>query len=199
MPRLTRAFFARPTVTVARELLGQRLVCRAEDGARLAGLVVETEAYVGEADLACHARAGRTRRTEPMYGRPGLAYVYFIYGNHWCLNIVTEREGFPAAVLIRALRPVEGLAHIGRNRGPRAGRHQADGPGRLTQALGIGGWANGADLCARGARVYVERQPGPRPAEVQAGPRVGIASTPEPWRSRPWNFRWLAGSAMIGG
>jgi DNA-3-methyladenine glycosylase len=98
---LTHEFYNRPTLTVARELLGARLV-RLLDGVRLAGVITETEAYVGEADLGCHAKAGRTPRTTVMYGPPGRAYVYFTYGMHWLLNAVTEAEGFPAAVLIRA-------------------------------------------------------------------------------------------------
>jgi DNA-3-methyladenine glycosylase len=190
LPRLPRSFFARATVSVARDLLGQRLVRLLPDGTRLAGLITEAEAYVGEADLACHARAGRTPRTAVMYGRPGLAYVYFIYGHHWCLNVVTERAGFPAAVLIRALRPVEGLEVIRRQRSGRPERALADGPGKLAQALAIDRQANGADLCARAARVFFERAPAPPPAEIVAGPRVGIDSAPEPWRSLAWNFRW---------
>lgn len=192
MRRLPRSFFARATLTVARDLLGQRLVRRLPDGTRLAGLITETEAYVGEKDLACHARAGRTARTAVMYGRPGLAYVYFIYGNHWCLNVVTERAGFPAAVLIRALRPVEGLDVIRRNRAGRPVQALTDGPGKLAQALAIGREANGADLCARDASLFIECAPAPAPAEIVAGPRVGIAGVPEPWRSLAWNFRWSA-------
>ena len=105
---LSRKFYNRPTLTVARELIGARLV-RILDGVKLVGIITETEAYIGETDLACHAKAGLTPRTAPMYGPPGHAYVYFTYGNHWMLNAVTEREGFPAAVLIRAIQPVEGI------------------------------------------------------------------------------------------
>ena len=108
---LPRDFFARPTLTVARAILGQRLV-RLEAGQRLAGIITEAEAYIGETDLGCHAHAGRTPRTAVMYGPPGHAYVYFTYGMHWMLNFVTEIEGFPAAVLIRAIQPVEGLEII---------------------------------------------------------------------------------------
>ena len=102
---LHRSFFDRPTQAVARELLGCRLIRRL-GGTLLAGAIVETEAYIGERDLACHAKAGRTARTAIMYGPPGFAYVYFTYGMHWMLNLVTEAEGFPAAVLIRALQPL---------------------------------------------------------------------------------------------
>lgn len=190
MPRLPRAFFARDTLTVARALLGQRLVRVLADGTRLAGLITETEAYVGETDLACHARAGRTARTAVMYGPPGRAYVYFIYGSHWCLNVVTERPGFPAAVLIRALQPVEGVELLRRRRGGRPDHQLTNGPGKLTHALAVAEAFNTADLCARAAHLFIERNPDPPAAEISAGPRVGIDRVPEPWRGRPWNFRW---------
>src|SRR6266852_3708761 len=108
MLRLARRFFARPTLQVARELLGQRLV-RMSNGVRLAGRITETEAYIGQTDLACHARFGLTPRSQVMFGPPGRAYVYFTYGMHWMLNIVTEAEGSPAAVLIRGIRADDGL------------------------------------------------------------------------------------------
>ena len=108
MRRLSREFFARDTPAVARYLLGARLV-RMLDGQRLSGLIVECEAYVGRDDTACHASRGRTSRTEVMFGPPGFAYVYFTYGMHWMLNVVTEKEGFPAAVLLRAIQPLEGI------------------------------------------------------------------------------------------
>src|SRR5512136_44990 len=127
---LPREFYDRPTITVARELLGMRLV-RLLDGVRLGGIITETEAYIGEEDLACHARFGRTRRNAVMYGPPGFAYVYFTYGMHWLLNAVTGPEGFPAAVLIRAIQPVEGLEIITARR---QGRDTL-GPAKLTQAL----------------------------------------------------------------
>ncbi len=104
---LPRNFYDRPTLTVARKLIGARLV-RILDGVRLVGLITETEAYIGEKDLGCHAHVGKTNRNAVMFGTPGHAYVYFTYGNHWMLNAVTEREGFPAAVLIRAIQPIEG-------------------------------------------------------------------------------------------
>ena len=119
MPRpLPRSFYARPTLTVARDLLGSVLARRhPETGAILKGVIVESEAYVGEADKACHARAGRTPRTSVMYGRPGHAYVYLTYGMHYMLNVVTEAEESPAAVLIRAVEPLEGLEDMRRARG----------------------------------------------------------------------------------
>ncbi len=186
MPRLALSFFARPTLAVARDLLGQRLVHRL-NGRRLSGLIVETEAYIGETDLACHARHGRTPRSEVMYGAPGHAYVYFTYGMHWMLNFVTEREGFPAAVLIRALVPLTGIAEMQRRRGRDP---LADGPAKLTQALGIDKRLNGADLCRRATVLFVEAGPGARDREVVRGPRVGLGDTPEPWLSKNWNFKW---------
>ena len=177
-------------MTVAHELLGQRLVYL-RSGRRLAGLIVETEAYVGEEDLACHARAGRTPRTSVMYGPPGRAYVYFTYGMHWCLNCVAERAGFPAAVLVRAILPTEGISLMRRRRGGIPEARLTDGPAKLTQALGIDRRLNGRDLCARNAPLFVERGLALPSARVIAGPRVGLGGTPEPWRSMPWNFRLL--------
>lgn len=182
-PPLPRSFYDRPTVTVARELLGARLV-RVEGGRRLAGWIVEAEAYVGETDLACHARAGRTPRTAAMYGPPGHAYVYFTYGNHWMLNAVTEREGFPAAVLVRAILPVEGLEVISARRGGRG----TDGPGKLTQALGITGEQYGLDLTEANGVLWIETGRTVPERAVTKGPRVGLNTVPEPWKSMPWRF-----------
>jgi len=187
--RLPRSFFSRPTVAVARELLGQRLV-RLDRGRRLSGLILETEAYVGEDDLACHARSGRTARTEVMYGLPGRAYVYFTYGLHWMLNVVAEREGFPAAVLLRAIQPCEGLDTMRRRRGQPPER-LTDGPAKLTQALGIDRDFNGHDLCAEDARLFIEMMGAPPGSRVLVDRRVGLGRTPEPWLSKPWNFRLL--------
>jgi len=187
--RLTRRFFAQPTLQVARQLLGQRLVHQL-DGIRLAGLIVETEAYIDQTDLACHARFGRTPRSQVMFGPPGHAYVYFTYGMHWMLNIVTEARDFPAAVLIRAILPDEGLPSMQARRGPRATAHLADGPGKLAQALGIDKALNGQDLCAPGAALFVERAVRVPAAAVHTGPRIGLNRTPEPWKSIPWRF-WV--------
>jgi DNA-3-methyladenine glycosylase len=192
MPRLPRAFFARPTLQVARELLGQRLV-HLSASQRLAGLITETEAYIGQTDLACHARFGRTPRSEVMFGAPGHAYVYFTYGMHWMLNVVTEPAGFPAAVLIRSLLPVEGEPIMRARRGARGAQapvHRlADGPAKLAQALGVDRALNGHDLCARGACLFIERAAPVAGAQVTVGPRVGLNNTPEPWKSRAWNFK----------
>ena len=143
MRALPSAFYARQTVAVARELLGHLLVSTV-GGARCSVRIVETEAYVGPRDPASHAhRWHRSERNEVMYGRPGLLYVYFTYGMHWCANIVTEREGFPAAVLLRAAEPVEGVEVMRRRRGGVRTEEIASGPAKLAQALGITGALNG--------------------------------------------------------
>jgi DNA-3-methyladenine glycosylase len=185
--RLDRSFFDRPAVQVARELLGRRLV-RVQDGQRLAGFIVETEAYRGEEDQGCHCRAGRTPRTQVMYGPPGFTYVYFTYGMHWLLNFVVEAEGFPAAVLIRAIQPVEGLDVIAARRAGQPPAHWTDGPAKLTQALDIDGRLNGHDLCAPEAQIFLESGTPISDASVTIGPRVGLYTVPEPWKSVPWRF-----------
>ena len=126
--------------------VGCRLIRKLE-GTLLVGAIVETEAYIGERDLACHARVGKTPRTRIMYGPPGLAYVYFTYGMHWMLNLVTEAEGFPAAVLIRAIQPLEGISCMEDRRGGKPLSQLANGPAKLTQALGIAREQNGLDCC----------------------------------------------------
>lgn len=185
--RLTREFFAQPTLKVARHLLGSRLV-RVQDGIRLAGIIIETEAYIGQEDQGCHARVGLTPRTRVMFGPPGHAYVYFTYGKHWMLNFVTEEEGFPAAVLIRAIYPTEGLDIIAARREPQPPHRWTDGPAKVCLALGIDGSLNGIDLCAPGSPLFVE--PGELIPEscVTQTPRVGLNSVPEPWKSIPWRF-----------
>ena len=185
--RLERKFFNRPTLQVARELLGTRLV-RLEGGERTGGIIVETEAYIGEEDLGCHASAGYTPRTQVMYGSPGHAYVYFTYGMHWMLNFVTEREGFPAAVLIRGIVPAEGIDRIASRRAGRPKEEWTNGPGKICQALGIGRVQNGADLCAPEAELFVEYGVNIPDSSVTNRPRVGLNSVPEPWKSVPWRF-----------
>ena len=187
--RLARTFFARETLTVARELLGQRLVRLDGNGQRMSGRVVETEAYIGADDLGCHARHGRTARNEAMWGPAGHAYVYFTYGMHWMLNIVTEDTEFPAAVLIRGIAPEEGLYTMRRRRRPAVDARLTDGPAKLCQALGIDRSIDGEDLCRRGANLYFEALRGVDDASVTSGPRVGLNNVPEPWHSIPWRFR----------
>jgi DNA-3-methyladenine glycosylase len=173
---------------VARDLLGQRLV-RQLEGQRLSGIIVETEAYRGEEDLACHAHSGRTRRTAVMYGPPGRAYVYFTYGLHWCLNAVAEPEGFPAAVLLRAIQPLEGHAIIAARRSPQPEALWCNGPAKLTLALGIDGTLNNINLCDPASGLWIEAGETIPDGRIRSGPRIGIQNVPEPWRSKPWRFR----------
>ena len=185
--RLPRQFFDRPTLTVARQLLGTRLV-RLEDGQRLSGIITEAEAYISKADLGCHAHVGRTPRTQVMYGPPGHAYVYFTYGMHWCLNFVTEQEGFPAAVLIRAIYPMEGLETIAARRAPQPPALWTNGPAKITKALNIHRLHNGLDLCDPQSEIFVEIGESIPDECVTNGPRVGLNTVPEPWKSMPWRF-----------
>ncbi|GMV43675.1 MAG: putative 3-methyladenine DNA glycosylase [Myxococcales bacterium] len=174
-----RAFYEQDPLVVARELLGMVLVHRV-DGAERAGRIVETEAYRGEEDLACHASAGRTRRNAPMYGPAGHAYVYFIYGMHEMFNVVTWPEGMPSAVLVRALEPVAGVS----------GTH---GPGRLTRAMGIDRSCNGEDL--RGDRLFILVGQRVGDDAVEQTPRIGVDYAGE-WAALPWRF-CVRGSAHV--
>ena len=185
--RLPRQFFDRSTLQVARELLGMRLV-RLEGEQRLSGRIIETEAYRGEEDQGCHAYHGRTPRTQVMYGPPGHAYVYFTYGMHWMLNFVVEAEGFPAAILIRAIHPMEGVDIIGARRAGQPPQHWTDGPAKICQALNIDRKLNGCDLCAPASELFVEFDEPIPDASATIGPRVGLYSVPEPWKSIPWRF-----------
>lgn len=186
--QLTRPFFAKNTLTVARDLLGMRLV-RLEAGRRIAGIITETEAYRGENDLACHARAGHTPRTKVMYGPPGHTYIYFTYGLHWLLNFVTEEEGFPAAVLIRGLRPTEGLNMIAERRAGRPPSQWTNGPAKLCQALGLDWRFNDLDICSPDSPIWIEPGEAVPSSSVTVSPRVGLNTVPEPWKSIPWRFR----------
>ena len=183
MKLLPRSFYSRPTLVVARELIGARLV-RILDGQKLVGLITEAEAYISQKDLACHAKAGLTARTAVMFGEPGHAYVYFTYGNHWMLNVVTERAGFPAAVLIRAIQPILGLDVMLERRNGR----DTFGPGKLCQAMGITKSENGVDLTKKTGSLWIEEGVKVRNSLVTKGPRVGLNNTPEPWLSKPWRF-----------
>lgn len=176
-------FYARPTAEVARRLLGHFLVSDV-GGRRTIGRIVETEAYVGPDDPACHAFGGRrTRRTAELYGPPGTAYIYFTYGMHWCLNAVTEAVDFPAAVLIRALEPVAGLATMRRRRGGVPDRELCSGPAKVCQALGVTGALNGMPLQRRPLRILRNQSLGC--LVVVATPRVGVT------RASDWPLRYL--------
>ena len=184
---LPRQFYAQDTLTVARQLIGARLV-RLEGHQRITGVIIETEAYCGEEDLGCHAKAGRTPRTAPMYGPPGYAYVYFTYGNHWMLNTVTRPEGQPEAVLIRAIIPIEGLTVIESRRGQQPRKRWTDGPGKLTQALAITGDFNRVDITMPEAGLYIEQGVSIPDEYVTRTPRIGLNTVLEPWKSIPWRF-----------
>ncbi|MEI8013380.1 MAG: DNA-3-methyladenine glycosylase [Nitrospira sp.] len=169
---LPRIYFNRPTVQVARALIGKYLV-RAIDGRTLAGKIVEVEAYVGSEDKACHASKGRTQRTDVMFGPAGVAYVYLIYGMHHCLNVVTEREEFPAAVLIRAIE-LDGKL--------------IDGPGRLCRAMQIDRSLNRADLTMGESLWFEDRGASVKRGNVEARPRIGVDYAGE-WSRKLWRFR----------
>ncbi len=177
--KLTRAFYDRPTLQVARGLLGKYLVLR-KNGRLLSGRIVETEAYIGLRDPASHAFKGMTPRNEVMFGESGHAYVYLTYGMHHCLNLVTERKGYPAAVLIRALEPVDGVEWMIERRGGRKLTDLTNGPAKLCQAFGIDRGMNGADLC--GHSIYVQDRGGPV-GRVGRSSRIGISEGKEKlWR-----------------
>ncbi len=196
--RIPRSFYAQDTLTVARHLLGARLV-RVWEGQRLSGRIVECEAYRGQDDTASHASRGQTPRNAVMFGPPGHAYVYFTYGVHWMLNVVTEPEGVAAAVLIRALEPVEGVEtmwELRRRRGrPRRLVDLTSGPARLTQALGIDGSLNGADLVVD-PRLWLEFDRTVPDAMVLRGPRIGIPYAAPAHREAPWRF-WIRDNPFV--
>ena len=169
---LPRIYFNRPTLTVARSLIGKYLV-RAIDGRILAGKIIEVEAYVGLEDKACHASKGRTQRTDVMFGPGGVAYVYLIYGMYHCLNVVTEREEFPAAVLIRAIELDGALI---------------DGPGRLCRALQIDRSLNRTDLTTGESLWFEDRGKLVERGDVETHPRIGVDYAGE-WAKKPWRFR----------
>jgi DNA-3-methyladenine glycosylase len=179
--QITRTFYRQGTLKVAARLLGKYLTHRTPAG-DLMGKIVETEAYIGETDPACHAARGCTPRNGVMYGPPGYAYVYFTYGMHYMLNFVTEQEGFPAAVLIRALEPTAGIELMQKHRGQSSLYNLANGPGKLCQALQINRSLNGADLC--GDVLFVEdRGDTVDKTQIIWTPRIGISQgTDRLWR-----------------
>jgi len=198
-----RSFYDRPTLEVARDLLGLVLV-HSRRGVRTSGVIVEVEAYIGETDPACHAAPGPTARNAPLYGAPGHAYVYLNYGIHCLVNVVTESAGSPAAVLIRALDPLEGIDLMRRRRGRAAkGRRRAlrpsaiplhdlcRGPGNVTMAMGITLEENRVDLL--GDRLYLDNR-GIDVGEIAWGPRIGIrVGTESPWRAWARNHPAVSG------
>lgn len=196
--RWKREDFAHPADKLARGLLGQRLV-RILRGQRLSGLIVETEAYLGPHDRASHAAGGRrTARNESMYGPPGLAYVYFTYGMHHCFDVVGGEVGHPAAVLVRAIEPTEGIERMrslrfGRNAREASDRQLASGPGKLCQALDIDRALDGTDLVTS-QDVWIEREPSlARPP--RRGPRIGLGEVGA-WKHRRLRF-WIRDSIWV--
>lgn len=193
MRLLKHKFYARGAVEVARDLLGCILVHEPADRLRTAGRIVETEAYLSQADPACHAARGLTPRNRIMFGPPGKAYIYFTYGMHYCFNVVTAAEGVAEAVLIRALEPLEGLEVMRERRGRQELKDLCSGPAKLVQALGLSKTENGADLVDGPIKIYSD---GKRldPAEITAAERIGISAgqdlllrffpTGSPWKSK---------------
>lgn len=184
-----RELFSRPATLVAPKLLGSTLVS-VVDGVHLTGMITEAEAYQGIEDLGCHAHVGMTLRNAPLFETPGRAYVYFTYGMHWMVNAVCDQEGTPAAVLIRAIFPLEGLEVMRLNRPRLADKpNWLNGPAKLTQALGIDKSHNRLDLCDPDSPVRIEEGIEIPDELVHVTPRVGLGKTPEPWHSIPW--RWV--------
>jgi DNA-3-methyladenine glycosylase len=181
--KLRRSFYEQPTIEVARQLLGKYLIRKHPDGTTV-GRIVETEAYIGPQDKACHASRGRTPRTEIMFGRAGHAYVYMIYGFYYMLNIVTEAADFPAAVLIRAVEPLEGLPLMQSRRQTERLRSLASGPGKLCRAFAIDRTLNGNDVC--GKVLYLDDHGEPAP-KVVTTPRIGVDYAGK-WKHKPWRF-----------
>jgi DNA-3-methyladenine glycosylase len=180
MKKLSRSFYDCNTIDVAIGLLGCHLIC-IKDGTKTGGMIVEAEAYRGPNDPACHAFKGHTKRNDIMYGKPGFLYVYFTYGNHFMLNVVTEKEGFPAAVLLRALEPIYGIDTMAARRGTKDIKNIASGPGKIAKALSITGADYGTDLT--GSYIYLTGPPIKKPP-ILASPRIGITAGSE----RLWRF-----------
>jgi DNA-3-methyladenine glycosylase len=178
--KLNRQFYDQPTLKVAKELLGKYLVVRM-NGEVLAGKIVETEAYIGYKDPASHAYRGMTPRNRVMFGNPGHAYVYFTYGMHHCLNLVTEKNGYPAAVLIRAIEPTSGIDLMKKRRKRKELTGLASGPAKLCQALGVDLKFNGMDLCSN--VIFVEDR-GEEVKRIDSSSRIGVMEE----KSKKWRF-----------
>lgn len=194
---IERAFFARDTELVARDLLGVWLLRASEDGLT-GGPIVETEAYGGPEDLASHTRAGRTKRTEPMFGPVGHAYVYLVYGMHDCLNVVAYQGKEAGAVLIRAIEPRVGIDLMRLRRGGRPDHDSrlAAGPARLCQALNVTRAFDGHDLTSGDSLWLAAPSDAKTAGEIVTGTRVGVEYAADGWADRPWRF-WLAGHRSV--
>ncbi|HEX7385791.1 MAG TPA: DNA-3-methyladenine glycosylase [Castellaniella sp.] len=171
--KLDRSFYDRPVLTVAPDLLGRLLIHKTDSGIRI-GRIVEVEAYLGPGDLAAHTSKGRTPRTRAMFGPPGHAYVYLVYGMHHCMNVVTGPEGSGTAVLLRALAPVQGLDIV------------SNGPGRLCKSMGITMDHYGIDLCSDA--LWLARDEAPTIVNIATSPRIGVDYAGEEWASKPLRF-----------
>ena len=193
--KLPREFYTRSHVlTVARDLLGKLLVVPARGGARVSGIIVEAEAYRGPQDRAAHSYGGRrTKRTEPMYGVGGTAYVFFVYGMYNQFNVVTNNVDHPHAVLIRALEPVEGIELMRKRRHGQPDHNLTNGPGKLCIAMGIDRGLDGADLL--GNKVWLEEGRSVRRSQIASGPRIGIDYAEE-WKDKPWRF-WIRDNRFV--
>lgn len=183
--KLGASFYQQETVALAKALLGQKLV-RIYEGKRLVGRIVEVEAYHQDGDEAAHSFRGKTPRNQVMFGPPGYLYVYFIYGMHYCMNVVSEEEGVGAAVLIRGLEPLEGIETMQALRGPKIKRRDlTTGPARACKAMAINRHYDGTDLL--GDTIWLEEGDSPLEAEITCGPRIGISKS----KDLPW--RWVVG------
>lgn len=193
---LNHDFYSRNACVVARELLGARLVKKI-DGQRVSGIIVETEAYTGVDDLASHGRLKRTPRNLPMYEHPGHAYVYLTYGMHWLLNVACEPEGHPAAVLLRAIEPIEGLDLMAERRPNRPTKEWTSGPARLTLAIGVDGQHNRVNMTDEQAGLWIEQGIPIEETQVSTGPRIGLGKrVPEPWFSMAWRW-WISDNPYV--
>lgn len=181
---LPHKFYNRSTISVAKELLGKVLVHQTKEG-KISGKIVETEAYMGEKDLASHTSKGKTKRTQIMYGPPGFAYIYFTYGMHWMLNVVTEKEGKPQAVLIRAVEPLDGIDLMLKNRNKqKLSTDLTSGPAKLTKAFAIDGKLNGINLTK--PPLYIVNQ-NIKIKEIKTSKRVGVDYAKH-YKDKPWRF-----------
>jgi DNA-3-methyladenine glycosylase len=193
--KLPRDFYTRPNVLqVARELLGKLLVVPNRNGKRVSGRIVEAEAYRGPQDRAAHSYGGRrTRRTEPMYGVGGTAYVFFVYGMYYQFNVVTNVADTPHAVLIRAVEPVEGIELMRKRRSSQPDHNLTNGPGKLCIALDIDRRLDGDDLL--GSKVWLEEDAKAPRSRIMSGPRIGIDYAAE-WKDKPWRF-WIKDNPFV--
>lgn len=193
--KLPREFYTRPNVLhVARDLLGKLLVVPDRNGKRVSGKIVEVEAYRGPQDRAAHSYGGRrTKRTEPMYGVGGTAYVFFVYGLYYQFNVVTNAMDSPHAVLVRALEPVEGIELMRRRRRQQPDHNLTNGPGKLCIAMDIDRRLDGDDLL--GNKVWLEEDAKIPRSRIISGPRIGIDYAAE-WKDKPWRF-WIKDNPYV--